>query len=496
MFVFLQKMSLGMRLLVLTAFALIALLIALLSAYRTAQMSAIFTERQAETSVKTSLREILRESSNIGQRPDPNRKIPPHIKEINQRYSDDFSRSTAIALHRFEDVSGGFCSENGETKGAIFNQTFSTDEMQYIKNACQQIANNQSFETKKLEFTDSILFMAAEQTEEPNSEIKGAFTARSVAKTNFFAERFNLLTQGFLLLAVIGLVVFSLLTLREWRRGMLKIENGLGEISQDLKARIDLPKLTELNQIGFSINGLAENLEKNLQRQKELETDLTRNEKLAALGRVASGIAHEVRNPLASMKLKIQLAERANFAPEKLEKTFTVLRGEIERLDNLVKKLLDISRPTKLKTTELSLVSLIEQRLSFIKEKADAQNIFIKTEFADQDSIIKADGEKLAQVFDNLFLNALEAMPNGGNLQVSIVELTDYFQIKITDNGEGVAAESREKLFEPFFTTKEKGTGLGLAVSREIIEMHGGRIYLAETIRTEFIIEIPKVKNN
>ena len=505
MFSYLQKISLRTRLLLLTAFALVALLIAVLSAFRTAQTSVTFAERQIEINVNSAVRELSREVSEIGKPPkefDKEGKLLPHLRDIYSRYADDYSRTTAIALRRFENISGGFCDKNSELQGFV-SANDNTIEKQIAVDICRNFSPDADFASNKIKVESTNFYTATNSISfdknlknESSNPIIGAFAFKSLPSANSFSDKFNLLTQTFLLISVIGLVIFSFMTLREWRRGMLKIESGLSELSHDLNARIDVPKIAELEQISNEINGLAQNLKINLQRRQQLETDLARSEKLAALGRVASGIAHEVRNPLASMKLKIQLSARNNYDEKKLEKTFRVLLEEIERLDGLVKKLLDISRPTKLNFAEMSLVKLIEQRLSFIAEKAEAQNIRIQTDFFDQDLFINADAEKLAQVFDNLFLNAIEAMPNGGNVRVFIANLTDCFQVKITDEGEGVATEVKEKIFEPFFTTKDKGTGLGLAISREIVEMHGGKIYLAETNQTEFMIEIPKLKNN
>ena len=403
-------------------------------------------------------------------------------------------------------VSGGVCTENGEIKGAIYEQEFTAEEMEEINGACRR-ANEPGHKNSLYETatpignsylsmaTVSISFVNQDGTIPPNNIIKSMFTVKSIPKVTIFDDMANLIAQVFLFISVIGLTVFSLLTLRDWRRGMLRIEDGLSGISNDLSIRIDPPKISELERISTSINGLAENLEVNLSRQKELEANLAQNEKLAALGRVASGVAHEVRNPLASMKLKIQLAERNKFTESKLEKTFSVLLEEINRLESLVRRLLEIARPTKLNLASVSLVKLLKQRLSLITEKAEATNVKIQTDFTDELPPIEADGEKLTQVFDNLLLNALEAMPDGGNLRVSLQRAENLISLKISDTGNGVSEDDRKHLFEPFFTTKDKGTGLGLAISREIIEAHGGKISLAKTREEEtgtvFIIEFP-----
>ncbi len=495
MFLLLKKMSLRARLMALTAFALIALLIAVLSAYRTARTSEFYAERQAAASVNAAVRELSRrtnEAENFGGK---DNKMPPHVREAFEKYQDVPTRRTAIALHGDSEVSGGFCDSKNEISGAIYNQNFSQDEMQFVQNACRGSNSN---DTRRYDFQSSTLFVASADFDGADNEIKRVFAARSVAKSGVFADRFNFLTQSFLLISVIGLVVFSFLTLRDWRGGMLKIERGLREMPDDLSNRIDAPPLAELNRISLEINRLAENLETNLMRQKSLEKDLAHSEKLAALGRMASGAAHEIRNPLAAMKLKIQLAERSKFDAGKLEKTFAVLTEEIERLDNIVKKLLEASRPAKLNFSRIKIDDLLKNRLAMIAEKAAANSVEIKFETNDGVPEIEADAEKLTQVFDNLLNNALEAMPDGGILRVNVSTEYEKFIVEIADTGAGVDDGDKARIFELFYTTKDKGTGLGLAISREIVEAHGGKMRFESELDkgAAFFVELPLTADN
>lgn len=491
-----EKTSLRARLYLLTAMVFIALLIAGVSAFRTARTSVAYAERQAEINVNLAVREIARQSADYETgRGDYrlDRPLPPHLRELNDRYKDDFSRMVAAGLRRFEDVSGGFCSAGDDFKGFVAVQNFSADELAQIKNACRESAANGTVITKKLGIGENILHISVAPSEENNfgkASVTGVFAVCQTAQTNIFADRFNLLTQVFLLISIIVSAILAFLTLRDWRSGMFKIETGLNAIAGNLAERIEEPKITELNRISREINDLAESLESNISRQKQLEVNLARNEKLAALGRVASGVAHEVRNPLASMKLKIQLAERHKSDEIKLGKTFDVLLEEINRLDGIVKKLLDVSRPAKLSFTEIDLKNIVERRISLLREKAESFKVKIETSL-ENDLQISGDDEKLTQVFDNLLLNGIEAMPEGGVLNVSAYKKDSQIVIEIADEGMGISKEVNARLFEPFFTTKDKGTGLGLAISREIIEAHHGRLYAAEIAKgAKFVIEL------
>jgi signal transduction histidine kinase len=495
-FKMLQKMSLRSKLLIITAISLLALLIAFLSAWRTAQMSETFALRQAESSAASAARDILREANADARK--PKRRLPTHEQLIFERYADAPTRSVALALRRFAEVSGGFCDQAAAPQGFVSSASqtgnLTASESNIANIACRQ-STGEDLNTRQINIGNETFFVASvsESGENPFN-FSGAFAFRSVPAAGVFADKFNLLTQAFLLLAAIGLAAFSFLTWRGWQGGMRQVKTGLAAISGDLTARIELPPTLELAEISRSINDLSAHLEANLRREAELEKSLVKNEKLAALGRVAAGVAHEVRNPLASMKLKIQLAERNKFEPAKIGKTFDVLQEEIERLDNLVKKLLDLSRPARLNFSPVSLTELIEQRLSLISEKAAAQNVRLEFEKENKITELAADGERLAQIFDNLFRNALEAMPDGGRLKISLEKESDVYRVQISDEGKGFSEAERERLFEPFYTTKDGGTGLGLAISREIAEAHGGKLYLLD--KTEngaaLVVELPE----
>lgn len=498
------------RLVLLTAVSIIALLIAILSAWRTAQMSETFTYRQAESSVSAAVRELLRENLDFpnGRNDFPasgrERKLLPHERDIVSRYSDPLSRSAAIALHRFPETAGGYCTAGGDVQAVVtaddFGRNLTAQEYETIAGICRQISTWQDYKLQRVNAGDKILLVSAapvfsdnERGDARSNTIAGAFAVRRLPVSGGFGDWYSLLTQGFLLVFVVGLSGFSFLTWQDWQRGMKTIEDGMRRIPGDLQARIDAPPMPELEKISESINDLAADLDVNLRRRKELEQSLVRNEKLAALGRVVAGVAHEVRNPLASMKLKIQLAGRNKFEPAKLEKTFDVLREEIDRLDNLVKKLLDVSRPAKLNLSTFSLDGLIEQRFELLAEEAAGQNVVFEFNNEAEKAEIVADRERLTQVFDNLYRNALEAMPHGGKLAVSLKKEAGAYHIQISDEGEGFSETGREQLFEPFYTTRDKGTGLGLTISREIVEAHGGKLYFLSNAAKGaiFVIELP-----
>lgn len=488
-----SKLSLRTRLLLMTAFALLALTIAVLSAYRTAQTSAYYAERQAAASVGAVARSFARGADDaiFFER---NRKMPPHVREAFEKYTDEETRRTAVALGVERETSAGLCAADGARRGTVVNQNFSAEETVYIENVCRNV---RAGELRRVELKNSTLFIETIEFDDETNGVTGAFAARSVEKSGIFADRFNFITQAFLLAAAVGLLIFSFLTLREWRAGMRRIEDGLQKMPDDLTQRIHAPKIAELALFAGEINRLAENLETNLARRRELEKTLTQSEKLAALGRVAAGVAHEIRNPLAAIKLKIQLAERSIAGGQidraKLEKTFAVLDEEIRRLDRLVSKMLDAGKTAKLNFAPLAPNELLRARIAFFGERAAAQNVRVVTEFSGEAAEIRADAEKLTQIFDNLLLNALEAMPAGGTLRVASANEAEKVVFQFSDSGAGISAAEKDRIFEPFYTTKDAGNGLGLAIAREIVEAHGGKLFAAEAeTGARFVLELPR----
>ncbi len=313
------------------------------------------------------------------------------------------------------------------------------------------------------------------------------------------SEGANLAALIALALSIIAVSGLALTTVIDLRRGVLGIEDGLASMKTDLDRQILAPPTPELARIAAAINQLAAELRTNIERQRELEHDLRQSERLSALGRLVAGVAHEVRNPLASMKLKIQIARRMKNAPEKLDDTFRVITEEIDRLDALVRRLLEVGRKPALERKEFDLCELARHRATLLSALAERSHVEIKINEPQEKIEIEGDQDRLAQVVDNLMQNALEAMPNGGKLTVTCDTSPDQngslpVRLVIEDTGHGIIPEDRDHIFEPFYTGRDEGTGLGLAIAREIIEAHDGRITFESGggTGTRFLIELPR----
>ena len=213
-----------------------------------------------------------------------------------------------------------------------------------------------------------------------------------------------------------------------------------------------------------------------LTTQKNLELEIRRNERHTALGKMAAGVAHELRNPLSSIK-GLALILKSKFKQQSSgTEAAEILISEVERLDRSISELLDYSRPENLRMRGLQLVQPIKNAIRLIRSDAQAENIEIIEKYEDENRLVEGDQDKLTQLFLNLFLNSLQAMDNGGTITVSTKHGDGKTLIAVEDTGQGIDEILREKIFDPYFTTKSDGTGLGLSLSAKIIEDHRGSI--------------------
>ena len=211
-----------------------------------------------------------------------------------------------------------------------------------------------------------------------------------------------------------------------------------------------------------------------------LRKEILRNQKLASVGRLAGGVAHEIRNPLSSIKgFAVYFKERYADIPED-QQIANIMIGEVERLNRVVSQLVDFSRPLVLAKRPVETAELAENSLKLIHREAGEKQIRIVTDFEKELPRVIVDTDRMNQVFLNLYLNAIEAMPNGGALRITGRASSEEAAVivEIEDSGVGISPEAMGQIFDPYFTTKPSGTGLGLAIVHNIIEAHGGKIRL------------------
>ena len=228
----------------------------------------------------------------------------------------------------------------------------------------------------------------------------------------------------------------------------------------------------------------AETLENSYQKLREqadqiieIEEQLRRADRLSALGELSAGMAHEIRNPLGSIRGTAEIL-RDGVAPDDPKQEFAeILVREVDRLNRVLEDFLRFARPDPVEVGRFVLQHVIGDVLDLTRQQAVRNNVDVAAELGDEIEI-PGQGEQVKQAFLNLVLNALQAMPNGGALEVSLRVLPQEVQVLFSDSGPGIAPEDRERIFNPFVTTRDSGTGLGLAITQRIIQGHGGRIML------------------
>jgi two-component system sensor histidine kinase HydH len=209
-----------------------------------------------------------------------------------------------------------------------------------------------------------------------------------------------------------------------------------------------------------------------------LERELETSRRLASLGRLAAGVAHEIRNPLSSIKgFATYFKERYRDNPED-QKTSEIMIQEVDRLNRVITQLLEFARPPVIQKKRASLQGLIQRSLKMIERQASAKKIQVLSRLPSEIKEVELDPDGINQVLLNLYLNAVEAMDQGGTLNVSLSadQGSRWVKITVSDTGMGISKEDLQHIFDPYFTTKTTGTGLGLAVVHKIIEAHEGEV--------------------
>ena len=243
----------------------------------------------------------------------------------------------------------------------------------------------------------------------------------------------------------------------------------------NLNDQCEIKTQDEIGDLALAFNQMTRNLQQS--RDKLIQA-----ERLATAGKMSASFAHEIRNPLSSMRMLSQLLMQKPEMSAEQRQSLQYILEEIERIDNIVKGLMDFARPTTLNLAEQPLVPTLQAVLSLMEANLTHHQIRLVLEFAPDLPDLQFDSDKIKQAFMNVVLNAMEAMPQGGTLSVTTFKLEDGISIKVTDTGDGIPEADIEHLFEPFFSRKDKGTGLGLANVKRILEEHGGTVEIENAL--------------
>lgn len=261
----------------------------------------------------------------------------------------------------------------------------------------------------------------------------------------------------------------------------------------------------DLAELGGALRELSAKTADLVRSLQESQRQTIRAEQLAAVGQLAAGLAHELRYPLMSLKLLVQTARERAEVSGLPERDLEVMEEEIGRLERMLQTFLDFARPPQPQMATLNVAELIERTVRVARPRADRQNIKITAD-CQSTAVVEGDESQLGQVLLNLVLNALDALPQGGNIWIR-AELAaspelrppagppaaDALVIRVSDDGPGVSSDVQSRVFEPFVSTKPTGVGLGLSISRRIVQMHGGGMTAGgrKGGGAEFVVRLP-----
>jgi signal transduction histidine kinase len=373
-------------------------------------------------------------------------------------------------------------------------------EHQAVLEVARSAAITRESSEKVIVSPTGLLLISAMPIREGYSVIGSAWSVKRIVDLPG-ANRFRayLITAG-LAATALASVLLTLLVIRNLQGGVRKIESGLQSLENNLSSRIDTTdEPAEIQYIVQAINRLGLTLKEKLEHEKEIESQLRHAERLASLGRLVAGVAHEVRNPLATIRLRVQMCRR-DAADAKVQESCWIALEEIERLNRIVNRLLSFARPIQLQLEPVDLKGLVQERIHSFEELALERHVQLMTNLPARNFLAVIDKNRIAQVFDNIIQNALEAMADhGGTLSVTLTsqkmksETLPRVNVEFQDTGKGMDSVVVSHVFDPFFTTKPSGTGLGLSISHELVRAHGGDIKIdSEKGRgTSVMITIP-----
>lgn len=275
----------------------------------------------------------------------------------------------------------------------------------------------------------------------------------------------------------------------------ISLKDAAGGLEQEV-GRVELHPSDDLPALHQQVQLVSSRIRHVMDELQKARHETMLADRLAAVGEMAAGIAHELRNPLTSVKLLIQTAADEPAGNTLSEEHIHVILEQIIRMENTIQGLLEFARPPEMRRVRHDVRDTLQRALNLAEGYAKQQNVTVDAELSATAVLVDADPEQLHQVFVNLLLNGVESMPEGGLMHVAIPRADPSHavcRISFCDSGTGISQDILERLFEPFVTNKEHGTGLGLAISRRIVEQHGGKLTAAnrEQCGAVFTVELP-----
>ncbi len=302
------------------------------------------------------------------------------------------------------------------------------------------------------------------------------------------------------LIIVLIAAAFGVLLSRQITRPLERLSNAVRKIAKgDFDVNVAIKSSDEIGVLSNSFNEMAVELKARETSLKTAQHALVQSEKMAAIGTLSAGLAHEVKNPLSAVLGYAQLSKRKLDQPEALLKNLDIIEHETKRCNEIISNLMQFSRQEKGEYEQISVNEVVKKSMAIVDHQLSLKNVRLESELADDIPQITGNANQLQQVLMNLMINAEHAIcddgDDGGTVTLATFVKGESLMLTVSDTGPGITAEVAAKIFEPFFTTKPagQGTGLGLSVSYGIIKDHGGEISVerADTGGAKFVVELP-----
>jgi two-component system NtrC family sensor kinase len=320
--------------------------------------------------------------------------------------------------------------------------------------------------------------------------------------------KWNIFVTIFILIGVT--IVLVILGTRKWiTQPMFSLTDGIKNMAKgNLDIRVNLKSGGELSELAQAFNQMAVDLKKaqeliiqEADAKLELERSLRQSEKLATVGQLASGLAHEIGTPLNIIYGRAEMIKKRLKGEEGIQKNLEIIVHQTERITKIIQQLLGFARKKKPEQTALNISTILETAVDLLNHQIQKQGVEVVKDLRENLSPVVGDPDQLQQVFLNLILNAIQSMPEGGRLCLSVsskkiskqgleCDLRQYVEVCVEDTGVGMEKEVIQNLFNPFFTTKDTGTGLGLMVTQGIVQDHEGWIDVGSEVGKGSIFKV------
>jgi signal transduction histidine kinase len=255
----------------------------------------------------------------------------------------------------------------------------------------------------------------------------------------------------------------------------VSIRDAAGRLNRELGS-VTLKEEGDLPALHRQMQELLAEISRTVEQLQQREREILRSEQLAAVGQIAAGVAHELRNPLTAIKMLVQTGLEGRPPSGLPAEDLAVIEQSIRRMEQYIQIFLDFARPPRAERRRVDLLEVVRRAAALVEGRARRQKVTVTLRLPDQPLPARLDPDQIQQVLVNLLINALDAQPRGGAIDVEIAGADRLATIRVRDRGSGLPPELRDRLFEPFVTSKPDGVGLGLSGSKHLVEAHGGTI--------------------